>query len=241
MTTLNARQRAFVDELYSDPKRNAVRAYMRVYGCTEMTAKSAASRLSTHPQVVAAREVKEQELRDKAGITAEEVVLEITRIAKADPRELFEYRRGACRYCHGAGHQYQRTPREVREALAFYATTPEGRKDPCNLAFAALGGVGFNPNKPPHPDCPECFGHGEGYEYIKDSRHVSAGAARLFAGLHKTKDGLKIITRNQDKMIELSARLHKLLGDKPPEDDDKNVPPAATVTYAAVDASKAPE
>lgn len=236
MTPLNPKQLAFVAAYLGDAHRCQKRAYVMAYGVKETTAYSAAGRMMKLPHVAAEIARREADLAERAGITAEEVVGEITRIAKADPRDLFEYRRGACRYCHGAGHLYQRTPREVREALALYAATPEGRKDPAMLAFDTQGGVGFNPNRAPHPDCPECFGMGEGYEYVKDSRTVPAGAARLFAGLQRTKDGIKIMTRSQDKMLELAAKMHKLLGDKP-LDENLDTPPAATVTYESVDAS----
>lgn len=240
MTALNAKQLAFVDAYFGDAHRCAKRAYAIAYGVKDGTAYSAGPRLLNKPYIQAEIDRRMAEIAERVGITADEVVLEITRLAKADPRDLFEYRRGACRYCYGAGHLYQRTPRELREALAFYATTPEGKRDPAGLLFDPQGGVGFNPNREPHPGCPECFGMGEGYEYIKDSRTVPAGAARLFAGLQRTKDGVKIMTRSQDKALELAAKLHKLLGEKPPEDTN-DMPPAATVTYAAVDASKAPE
>lgn len=236
MTTLNAKQLAFVDAYFGDAHRCAKRAYCIAYGVKESTGYSAGTRLINKPYIRDEIARRMAEIAERSGITAEEVVLEITRIAKADPRDLFEFRRGACRYCYGEGHRYHRTPQEVRQALAEYAATPAGRADPAGLMFDAQGGVGFNPNRPPHADCPECFGMGEGYEYVKDSRDVPPGAARLFAGLQRTKDGIKIMTRSQDKMLELAAKMHKLLGDKP-LDENLDIPPAASVTYESVDAT----
>lgn len=234
---LNPRNLLFLDELYADPKRNASAAYRRVYGAkSDRSAGVAANRLMRDPRIAAELARREADLRERAAITAEEVLLEITRLAKADPRDLVEYRRGACRFCHGAGHMYHRTPQEYREAFATYQAK-QGAKDPAGLHFDHQGGVGFNPNRAAHPDCPECFGHGEGYEYVRDTRTLTPGAARLYAGVKRTKDGLQVLTRSQDKMVELAAKHLGLLRDKP-EDHEGDLPPAATVTYEGADARK---
>lgn len=233
---LNPRNLLFIDALYADPERIAARAYSLVYGIEGKPASVAASRLLRDERVKAEMARRDAEIAAAAPISPEEVRREITDLAKADPRDLFEYRRGACRYCYGDGFMYQRTPQEYRDAFAEYQAL-RGQTDPAGLHFDHKGGVGFNPNREPHPGCPECFGHGEGYTYIKDSRTVPKAAARLIAGIEETKYGVKVRTRSQDGAVELAARMHGLLAPKG-DDQDGDVPPAATVTYAARDASK---
>lgn len=231
---------AFLDAWFADPDRNATAAYMHAYpNSSERAARSASARLlGHHPAVVAEVQRREADLRERAALSAEEVLLEIKRIATADPRDLIELRVGACRYCHGMGHEYQRTPQEYRTALKAYQASPEGRRDPAGLFFDPLGGVGFNANHAPHPACPECFGNGARYEYAKDSRTLSPSAARLYAGLKTTKDGIQVLTRSQDAMVKLLAQTCGLLREKQDGPEGSDMPPAATVTYQAVDASK---
>lgn len=233
---LNPRHRQFVDEYYLDPARNASAAYCRVYGPkTPKVARVAASRLMTDPRVKAECERREQDLRERAGLSAADVLQLCVQIATADPRDLVEYWRGPCRYCHGEGHQYQRTPLEYRTAWALYAK--ERRDDPMGLHFDHLGGLGFNRRARPHPACPECNGDGHGYEIVKDTRALSPQAARLYGGVKTTKDGIQVMMRNQDKMIELLAKTHGLLRDTEKNPDDMAAPPAATVVYESHDAS----
>lgn len=241
MTTprpIKPRHLLFLTELLKDPDRNGGKAYARVYQIdpNSPNAGKCAHRLLIRPDVAAELARLEAAAAEKRGITSEEVVREITMIAKADPRGMFEVWRGACRYCHGANHFYHRTPREYREAWAQHMAA-KGSSDPHGLTFDHQGGVGFNQKARPHDECPECFGLGEVYEIIKDSRDWTPGAARLFSGLQRTKEGLKLTTRSQDHALKLAAQLHHLLVEKE-GDDDKEVPPAATVTYAAKDGRK---
>ena len=234
-TKLRASHAAFIDELFKDPRRDVGPAYARAFGVADSPqARSCANRVLRNP-IVQAEVARRQAIEDeKRGITAEEVVREITLLAKADPRDIFNVYRGACRYCHGVGHLYQRTPREFRDAWAKH--TKDHPEDVAGLGFDHLGGVGFNRTARPHTGCPECFGEGETYEVIKDSREWTTGAARLFSGLHRTKDGLKISMRSQDGALKLAAQLHHLLAGE--DDPSDNTPPPSTINYEAQDATK---
>jgi hypothetical protein len=226
----------FVAALLQDPDRKPGPAYERVYGMEDkLKANISGNRLLRRADVAAELERQEKELVDRRGITAEETVREITLLAKADPRALFEVIRGACRYCHGAGHLYHRTPREFRDAWRKHLA--EHPDDVAGITFDHEGGVGFNLRTRPHPDCPECSGLGEVYEVIKDSRDWPDGAARLFSGLHRTKDGLKITMRSQDNALKLAAQMHDLLT-RSPDDDDTMTPPPSVINYEAADATK---
>jgi len=138
---------------------------------------------------------------EEAKVSVAGVLMELWRIATADPAELVEHHVGCCRYCHGAGHRYQETPRQREARLAQFeghrlaaAGTPLEAKFE---VFDELGGVGFNATRPPAADCPECFGRGEGLTVFKDTRKLSPGAKALYAGVKTTKDGVEV--RMHDK------------------------------------------
>jgi len=60
------------------------------------------------------------------------------------------------------------------------------------------GGIGYNANREPHPDCPECFGRGVECVVVTDTRKLSGKAAKLYAGAQQTKDGVKVIMSDQN-------------------------------------------
>jgi phage terminase small subunit len=206
---LNENQLRFVDALFEVEFFNATEAYMLAYpSSTRRSAGPSASVLLDDPRIAAAVTAKQAERRERAGLTAVEVVQHIRQLAEADPRELTEYRVGACRYCHGYDHKYQRRPSEFDAALRLHIADREAlrRPDPLGLDFDAQGGVGYRRDREPHPDCPECEGRGEGYEIIKDTRKLSPAAARLYSGIKRTKEGIEVKTRNQDKALEMAGK-----------------------------------
>ncbi len=221
---LNPNQQAFVNELLATSPRNASAAYARAYGLEQgLGTAQAGSRLMRDKRVALAVAAADKERAARVGLTADEILAELRAVVTADPRDLMEYRRGACRFCHGAGHLFQRTPHEYRTDLAAYLAEQRRLEvagkdaDPLGLAFDIQGGVGFNPNRKPNKQCPECHGHGRGYGYFKDSRDVPAAAARLYAGLKETKDGCEVKIRSVDKSVELMMRNAGMLRDKEPE------------------------
>lgn len=154
-------------------------------------------------------------IKQKLNIAAEDVIELIWNQATANPNDLIEYRRGACRYCYGDNHLYQRTPAEYERDLERYladnkrqARKGEADPDPCGAFFPMMGGVGFTPKRDPHPECPECFGEGVGYSFAKDTRKVPANVLALYAGVKETKDGLEIKMHPQHAARELIGR-HK--------------------------------
>lgn len=169
------------------------------------------------------------ERAERVKLTADDVVRHVSEITEADPRELTEYYRGACRYCYGNGFLYQRTPREYRDDyLAFDASR---KKAGSAQTFDDQGGLGFSPKRDPHPDCPECFGDGQGYSFIKDTRRLSPSAARLFRGVKETRNGIEILTRDQDGAVKLLGE-HLGAFNKRVELTGKNGMPLATTAVA---------
>lgn len=207
---LNNNQLRFIAEYVAVLPRNASAAYRRVYGCAETTAKTASSRFMDDPRIQAEIARREKMLCADLELTAADVLREIFLVASADPRELTEYHVGACRHCHGDGHKFQRTPAEYERDLEAYIVARKADKerapDPLGLEFDVKGGIGFNPYRTPAPDCPECFGKGEGYERFKDTRTLSPAAARLYEGTKRTRDGLEIKIRSREKSLDLAAQ-----------------------------------
>jgi len=71
------------------------------------------------------------------------------------------------------------------------------------------GGYGYAFNAKPSPECPECRGEGKAETFFHDTRNLKGKAKKLFAGVKQTKDGLVILTRDQDAALD---RIVKMLG-----------------------------
>jgi phage terminase small subunit len=196
-------------------------AYARVYGKDNIeAARASVNKMLKRPEVaayLAGVRTKVTAAVEAAAIKgATEVLADIEAIADADSRELMEYRRGCCRHCWGKEFRYQRTAEEMRKHIKKTNEDNEKRmKD--GLSAEPLdeeGGTGYNRTKPANPDCIECFGEGEGYAYFKDTRALSPAAAKLFAGVKVTQNGLEIKIASQERHRELLARHHGLLDKK---------------------------
>lgn len=151
-------------------------------------------------------------------------------IATADPRELSEWHIGCCRYCHGFEHRYQRTQAEWDRDMADHdrwagqpppASKRRSRRQGERVSqtpakaygegydaqeFNSLGGVGYDERKPPHKDCPECFGRGHGRTVLRDTRLLGESAALLYDGVKQTRDGLELKQLSRMDAIDKIAK-----------------------------------
>ena len=120
-----------------------------------------------------------------------------------NPAEITAWAVGACHFCYGDGHQYQwRAPEFMRElALA------EASKEP--LPDIA-GGFGYDIRRPPHADCPNCNGQGNGRPDLKDTSSLSPSARAAFDGLKVTKDGVEIKMADKADAAKQFAKLSGL-------------------------------
>jgi phage terminase small subunit len=199
MEKLNRQQTLFCIEYIKD--FNATQAAIRA-GYSPHTAAEQGSRLLNHVQV--AKEIQEHldDAAAAAGVTVAQVLRQWLDIARADPSEFMRIDVACCRHCYGNDFQYQWTQGEYTRA--YERAIERGKPVP-----DGMGGFGYNPNTSPNPECPECAGHGEAVPRFLDTRNVSGPSRRLFAGVQKTKDGLKVILRDQDAAV---ANLAKYLG-----------------------------
>ena len=138
-------------------------------------------------------------------LEAEQLLRMHVEIATADTRELVQYRRVACRYCHGKGHRYQFTPAEMERAREKHEEKQaQAKGDP--KPFDDKGGVGYSKKVDPHPDCPECHGDGIGEMLVHDTRKLSPVAAQLYEGVKLGKDGLEVKIRSRGESLTAIAR-----------------------------------
>lgn len=165
------------------------------------------------------------ELLDRMSAEADAIVTQLYALATADPGEITQYRRTCCRHCWGTDFGYQRTPAEYKKHVQNHAIAVAKASKAKMPApeFDEGGGFDYNPTKDPNPECPECFGEGEGRLYIADTRTLSPGARLLFESVEQTKEGLKINLRSRDKAIEMLGRIMGLFKDAESGDAPKEV------------------
>ncbi len=195
---LEPRQQRFVQEYLID--LNGTQAAIRA-GYSPDTAQEQSSRLLSNVMVKAGIAAARKAQQERTQITADAVVRELAMIAFADVRELAEVKTGCCRCCWGEGFKFQRTVGEYNHDREQWLNKG---KDPAN--FEDQGGIGFNPLKLPHPECPSCGGDGDARVVLKDTRTLSPQALALYAGAKTGKYGIEIQTHSKMDAIEKLAR-----------------------------------
>jgi phage terminase small subunit len=214
---LTPKQARFV-ELYLI-SLNATQSYRDAYGCSQDSAERAGPRLLGNVGVSRAIASAKAARSERTGITVDAVLARFWAIATADPRELIEYRRTCCRYCHSINHEYHRTKSELdRDRTTWEAGQKKSSKEEFNVA----GGAGYNATKEPHPNCPECFGEGVERVFVHDTRKLSASALALYAGVKTTKDGIEVKMHDQHAALVNVGKHLGMFDEKPdaPEQAD---------------------
>jgi phage terminase small subunit len=197
MAELTPKQALFVREYLID--LNATAAARRA-GYKGTRFECSAKWLLSRPHITAAIDAALAERAERTQITADMVLERWWQIATADPNDVVQFRRNACRYCHGDNHMYQwRDVIEYTEACekARDRDKPEPKDD---------GGYGFDANDAPNPDCPRCNGNGYGFTHISDTRKLNGPAKLIYAGVKETRDGVEVKLADQAKALENVAR-----------------------------------
>jgi phage terminase small subunit len=182
---LNTKQKRFVEEYLVD--LNGTQAAIRA-GYAVIGAATQASRLLLNVEIQALISAGRDQMADTTGITAEKVLERWWQLATANPAEVSQYRRGACRYCHGFDNEYHwideaEFARQVKE-------NPDRNLDD-------FGGYGFKRLARPADDCPRCEGEGIQEAWFADTRDLSPKAALLFDGVKRTVNGIEIKVKDQ--------------------------------------------
>lgn len=209
------RRALFVREYLRD--LNGTLAAVRA-GYAVRTARITASQLLADPAIKAVVDAALTERLAEVKAEATQVVRHLLEVASADPNDLVQSRRLCCRHCWGKGFGYQRTAGEMARAKAEHqaeALRRQAEEPPRPMeAFQEAGGIGYHGLREPNEECPECFGEGVLDVHLTDSRLLRGAARRLYAGVKRTKDGIEVKMRDQDKALELLGRHLGLFVDK---------------------------
>ncbi len=136
-------------------------------------------------------------------MTGDQVLRELAEIAQSDVNELVEHRVGSCRYCHGEGHRYQRTPGEMaRYEREWTALNDErvrkGEPPSSSIRRAASVTTRARPRIPTAPSASATHRPAD----LQDTAKASRAARRLYDGVKITKDGMEMKLRSRDHALD---------------------------------------
>lgn len=216
---------AKVDGL-TELEQGFVREYPKDWKARDAAIRAGASPKSAH--VTASRMLKNAKVQEKlaeqrkivterAHVTQADILQMLSDRATASVARLTEIYRDCCRFCYGQDHLYQETPAERRaryqEHQNLLKVIPEKdwKKVP---PFDDMGGVGFDPRKPPHENCPECFGRGEESILVKDTRTMTPGELLAFQGAKRNKaGGVEVKVSDPFRAIDMLGKYHSMWTD----------------------------
>lgn len=215
-TKLNERMWLFAHEYIKD--FDGTRA-AKAAGYSEKAAYDQGFRLLQYKVVQDAIAELKAKRAERLEIDQDRIVRELLAVSLADANGLIEFRRTCCRYCYGEGFKYQRTAGELeRDRTQHKATLLKLKAEGIKFSaederFDEAGGIGYDPRKDPHKDCPECFGEGEGREFLHDTRKLTPELRALYAGVKRTKDGLQMLMHDKRAFMDLLMRHAGMLND----------------------------
>lgn len=200
---------------------NGTRAAARA-GYSERSASSLAYQMLQKPSVQAALRELMADRFERLGIDGDAVIQLWESIATVNANEISQFRRLCCRHCWGEAFGYQYTPGEFQKAKirheekrAELLGKSGGKSDIGD--FLGVDGDWYQKHRDPNPECPECFGEGVGETFLQDTRKLSPAALAMYAGVKEGREGIEILTNNQEKARENLARVHGLFKDKEAE------------------------
>lgn len=155
------------------------------------TAHSNASRMLRNAKVYRAVSFLRDKRQQRLSLTEDEIIHQLSAIARANPNELIQYRRVNCRYCWGERHLYQWRDIEEFDKAAEKASQ-DGKEQP------EYGGLGFVETGFPNEECPKCNGEGETQLFVADTTQLDGDARWLYAGIKQTQNGLEVLMANQE-------------------------------------------
>lgn len=179
----------------------------RQAGYAESYAVASAKGIHEHPEVQKAIAETTERIAYTADLDAVWVLKQWKQIASADVNELVQLRRTCCRFCYGFGYRYQWTQGEYERACE--KAIAEGKPVP-----DGIGGFGFDMNRDPNDECPECGGLGVESVVVSDTRDLKGAARKLYAGIKQTKNGIEVLTRDQDAALNNIAKYLGMLVDR---------------------------
>lgn len=182
---LDDRQRAWIEDGIVD--EDWVRATRRHYPTANPF--TYAKTLLATPKLRSAVETARRHALTHAEVEKAWVIRRLIAFVTADPNDLVEGRRVACRYCHGLDHRYQFRTEELRQERQRHIAAQMQLPELQRVEFDDHGGGGYTTRRDPDPECPECDGDGVFHVVFKDTRYLSAGGQLLFDGFETKADG----------------------------------------------------
>lgn len=214
--TLKVQQ--FID-LIVDGKSSLTEAYEQSFDCSRMkrpTIAQLAWKLSRDPVVSDEIERRRAEARERSIISVSDVANEFARVAFSDPGAIVQHRRLCCRFCYGVAHEYQwKNGKEYDEAVRIWEDDEakrlavKGKKTRPRARPDESGGYGFEFNRPPHAQCPECMGEGKPDVFIVDTTRLTPEQRRTIERIRVTKDGVEVRLHNT---MDALAKVGQMLG-----------------------------
>lgn len=197
---LSYRERIFCAAYVAGGKTNAIQAWRETFGTPRGSdylwlSQQAVNALLKRPEIIRECDRLVEKASQAASVQAKDIIERYAAIAFADPREISSFQYFNCRHCWGKDHLAMWTVAEFADAM----DTALRRDEP---QPPERGGVGFDVNGLPNPDCPECGGRGVGRAVFNDTRLLSPGAAALYAGTKETKNGLELQTHSQMEALK---------------------------------------
>lgn len=184
---------------------NLTQAAIRV-GYSEASARDTGSQLFALPDVQERVRKQLAILSERTTVDAQKVLERWWAIATANPGEIMQHRRGACRHCWGLDHRYQ----WVDDVELEEAQVRAGEDQFVDFS----GGFGYNRNKRPHKRCPRCSGEGVTWVHLADTRNLSAAGLLLFDGVKESRFGIEVKIQDRAKALEMVARHLGMFTDK---------------------------
>lgn len=149
-----------------------------------------AQELLKRPRIKEEISKRRQERKERTQISEDLVLQRLWTIATADANELVAVKVTNCRHCWGDNFDFQYTDLEwqnkLQEAEDYNLEDPDPR-----------GGHNYTVSRPPHPDCPHCFGAGIKKVVINDTQELSPSARLLYAGAEEGRYGIKVKMHDQ--------------------------------------------
>lgn len=176
---------------------NASKAYREAFevgaGTRPGTVWQRAYELVHEPQVAERVRQLLAQAAEGTTVSARARMVHLQSIVEADPGELVRIASECCRYCHGVGHAYQWVDfAEYLAALSAATTKNEqraARRHRARPLPSDDGGYGFDPNREPAEDCPQCHGRGTQRIIITDTHRLSPSARALLKGIRQKANG----------------------------------------------------
>lgn len=217
--------------------RNATTAYRLAYDYDKSKGGewlwAEASRTLAHPKVAARVAELQEAAAARTIIKARDVVQDWVDQADTDANELVQLRTVNCRHCWGEAQRYQwRDENELLDAVQAKQNDIDRGVKHVQMPDVR-GGFGFDPKRPPNPECCKCLGAGQVVVKFTDTDKLSPRARKLYKGAKVTSQGTELILHDAAAAREQVAKALGVFG------KDVVLNPAASAQAAPEGASEA--